>query len=732
MSTLTASLIARLIDRVTAPARGVTSAMERMQAAQVRNARAMAVARGQMVEAAAVGYTLYRSLRAPVMAAAGFEQAMNRVGAVSQASAEQIEMMRRQALELGRTTQFTAAQAADAQGFLAMAGFETNQILGAMPGTLQLAAAAQMDLGRAADLVSNVLTGYRLEVSELNRVNDILVATFTSANTDLTQLGEALKYVGPVASAAGIDLETTAAAIGLMGNAGIQASMAGTSLRGAITRMLNPTRQVAAVMEEAGLNFTDAQGRLLPLATIIEQLEPHAEDAGMMMQLFGQRAGPAMAALVGEGADSLRTLDEELRNSAGTAERVASAQMQGFMGFLRELQSVMGGLAIAVGSGINPALEGFGRAFFPIIQTMTAFAEAHPKVVAGIVGITAGLVALRVATIAAHFAFLFMKGGLLSLGVAGGRGLAVLAPLAGHLRAMAVGATMLQAVGGASLFSSLAAGLAPLAVGAAPIALIAAGIVAIGLAVHKYWEPISNFVAGFAGTIGDSLAPAMASLEQFGSDFLSLIGIDPAAVQAGLDAVRNVLSGIPDFLRSILSMNDYSDEQEAEFRDVGRRLGQALVDAIMAPIRALTGMVGSAIDGVVSRVRGAIDQVRALGASAGVATSIGDNPRSSRREGRASGGYVRAGSEYWVGEREPEIFSSTQSGWISNQQQMEQQLAARQGPSRSVTFGDINIHAAPGMNEQALAEEVMRRIDQRMAEGLSGIHADSDFVPQIG
>ncbi|MEM1149753.1 MAG: phage tail tape measure protein [Pseudomonadota bacterium] len=731
MTTLTASLIARLIDRVTAPARGVTSAMERMQAAQIRNTRALAASRGRMVEAGAAGYALFRALRAPIMGAAGFEQAMNRVGAVSQANSEQMAAMSQQARELGRTTQFTAAQAADAQGFLAMAGFQTNQILGAMPGTLQLAAAAQIDLGRSADIVSNVLTGYRLEVDQLNRVNDVLVATFTSANTDLSQLGEAMKFVGPVASAAGVEFETAAAAVGLMGNAGIQASMAGTSLRGAITRMLNPTRQVAQAMTEAGLNFTDAQGRLLPLSQIIEQLEPHADDAGLMMQLFGQRAGPAMAALVGEGSEALQEFEAILLDSGGTAERVAAGQMRGFMGFWREFTSIMGGLAIAIGSGVNPAIEATGRAFFPLLQGMTAFAEAHPQVVAAVVGLTAGLVALRVATIAANFAFLFMKGGLLSVGIAGARGLAVLAPLAGHLRAMAVGGAMLQAVGGASLFTGLASGLAAMPL--VPFAVMAAGIVAIGLAVHKYWEPISNFVAGFASAIGDSLAPALQSMQQFGNDFLALIGIDPAAVQAGLDAIRDMLSGIPDFFRSIFSMNDYTDEQEAEFRNAGQRLGQALVDAIMAPIRGLTASVGRVLDGILSRVRSAADFLRRIGGGGGGAAAVQqDYGSGAELPGRAGGGYIRAGSQYWVGEREPEIFSSTRSGWITNQEQMVDQLAARRTAGSNVTIGDVHVHAAQGMSPEAVADAVMRQLEERLSDRLAGIHADTDFVPQVG
>ena len=283
-----------------------------------------------------------------VKTAGDFEQSMNKVAAVSGATDSQFKALKEQAKELGASTQFSASQAAEAMSFLAMAGFKAEETMGALPGTLQLAASANLDLGQSADIVSNVLSGYRLEVSELGRVNDVLVKTFTSANTDLTQLGEAMKYAGPVASAAGVNFEEVAAAIGLMGNAGIQGSMAGTSLRGAISKILNPSKEAANTMRELGLQFTDSNGRLKSFTEIIQQLEPHADDAGLMMQLFGQRAGPAMAVLAGEGASALSELTSELQGAGGTAKKIADVQMKGMNGAVKLLKSAFEGLQLAV------------------------------------------------------------------------------------------------------------------------------------------------------------------------------------------------------------------------------------------------------------------------------------------------------------------------------------------------------------------------------------------------
>ena len=302
-----------------------------------------------------IGKTMSLAVSAPLIGfgtvalrtAGDFEAAMNQVGAVSGATGAQLEELREVAKQLGATTQFSASEAADAMKFLSMAGFDANQTAEALPGTLDLAAAAATSLGDAADIVSNVLSGYGKEVGELAHVNDVLVKTFTSTNTDLRQLGEAMKYAAPIASAAGVDFEEAAAAIGMMGNAGIQGSEAGTALRGAMSRLLNPTDAVAGALEEVGVTVTDAEGRLKPFTEIVAALEPYADDAARMLRIFGQEAGPAMTALISQGSDSLRSLTAELENSGGTAERIANAQMQGFNGAMKEMASAFEAVQIA-------------------------------------------------------------------------------------------------------------------------------------------------------------------------------------------------------------------------------------------------------------------------------------------------------------------------------------------------------------------------------------------------
>lgn len=299
-----------------------------------------------------------------------FESAMSGVEAVTGAGTEAMADMSAQAQELGRTTQFSATEAAGALEFLGMAGFDAQEATEALPDTLNLAAAGGMELAQAADLASNVLQQFALDVDQTQRVTDVLAQTATNSNTSVEQLGNAMSMAGPVANAAGLELEETAAAMGAMGDAGIQASRAGTSLRGAMTRILNATGPAEEALARLGIEAENADGSLRPLPDIVDQLADSGATAGDMMEIFGQRAGPAMAALVEQGGDSLRDLTDTIENSAGAAEEMAETRMDNLAGSLQELRSAAEGAGIALfESGMDDTLTGISDAATGILQS---------------------------------------------------------------------------------------------------------------------------------------------------------------------------------------------------------------------------------------------------------------------------------------------------------------------------------------------------------------------------
>jgi len=342
---------------------------------------------------ATVGLTLPIAGFATAMfkAAGDFEAQLNRVRAVTGATGEEFAALETQARELGATTRFSASQAADAMGFLGMAGFEATEILGAMPSVLQLAAAANLDIASSADIASNILSGFALQTEELSEVNDALVATMTRTNTDLMMLGEAMKYVGPIAQGAGVSINETAAAIGLLGNAGIQGSMAGTTLRGVISNLLNVTGPAADVIERLGLVTTDSAGNFVGLISVVKQLEESGASTADLMTIFGDRAGPGMAALVSQGSAALIDLTNELENSGGIAQEIADIQMQGLNGAMLELKSAVEGLFIAFAeSGL---LQAFTSVIGKITDVIQNLSKASPELMR-FIGIVGGVAAV--------------------------------------------------------------------------------------------------------------------------------------------------------------------------------------------------------------------------------------------------------------------------------------------------------------------------------------------------
>lgn len=332
-----------------------------------------ATAAGAAIKAGlAVGAVGTAALGASVIKMAGdFEKNMNRVEALSGATGKQLKKLRDQAKDLGRSTQYGAAQSADAMAQLATAGLTVNQIYGAMPSVLSLASSEQLNLTRAAEITTNVLTGYGMSIKEIPHAVDAMVKASVKANTSVDDLGEAFKYSGPIAHQAGIQFEEAVAATALMGNAGIKASMAGTALRGAVTRLLAPTKQISDRLLSLGVNVSTADGKLRPLTQIVGDLAKKGATTGDIMTIFGQRAGPGMAALIQQGSDKLAGLTEELENSGGTADRIAKIQMKGWRGEVTRLRNAWEGLMIELGdtgiltgatkalSGITLAVRGF-------------------------------------------------------------------------------------------------------------------------------------------------------------------------------------------------------------------------------------------------------------------------------------------------------------------------------------------------------------------------------------
>lgn len=356
--------------------------------------KGLSEARGQLTKAGKamtdVGKKLSLTLTAPLTALgafsvktfAQFEQGMNRVRAVTGAAGSDFKALETQAKMLGATTQFSAVQASEAMGALGLAGFKATEIMDAMPSVLTTAASAQLSMGQAADITAKIMRGFGLESDQTGRISDVLAKSFTSANTDLTQLGEAFKVAGPVAKAFGLSLENTSASLSLMADAGFTGGMAGTALRGALVRLAKPAAEAAAIFKRIGFEAIDpTTGKMKDMATVVGQLQNAQLTASEVMTIFGQRAGPAMSALLARGSADLSKFTTMLENSGGTAEKIANIQMAGLSGSLVRLRSAFEGVRIAIGEAMAPVVDKLAKGLTKLSNWFTSLSATGQRLV---------------------------------------------------------------------------------------------------------------------------------------------------------------------------------------------------------------------------------------------------------------------------------------------------------------------------------------------------------------
>jgi len=287
---------------------------------------------------------------------AEFQYMMSRVKALTGATDAQKESLKELAREMGATTMFTAKESAEAMQFLAMAGLEVNEIMDALPKTLQLAAAGNIDLASAADIATNVMSAYNIEAKELGRVNDIIANTATSANTNVTEFAEAFKMVGPIAKNAGQTIEDVAAGIGILANNGIKGTMAGTAMRTMISKLVKPSEDAKEILDQYGISVFEAGGKMRRMNDILMDMQAVGLDVTDMFTIFDLRAAGA-ATILKNASGTFSEFSDDM-GELGTAARIADEQMNNLEGDLRELRSAAQDVMLEIGEGENDGLRG--------------------------------------------------------------------------------------------------------------------------------------------------------------------------------------------------------------------------------------------------------------------------------------------------------------------------------------------------------------------------------------
>ena len=354
-----------LVDMISGPLDRVRNAMRSVEGGVASLGRRMGnLALGMAPVALAAGVML-GSFGACVGVAAGFEDQMAKVGAVSRASSEEMAALEATARELGATTQFTAVQVGEAEQYLAMAGFSAQENIAALPGVLNLAAAMATDLGRAADISSDILSAFGMKAEEMTRVADVLALTCATANTNMELLGDTMKYVAPVARMAGLSLEETAAMAGLLGNVGIKGSQAGTTLKAMLNKMAAPTKEAQELFQKLGVTVKDSAGNLRSPVTVLGEMAAGlktmgtAEQIAAMKMIVGEEAIAGFSELIEkEGIGAIAEYAKQLEAGGGSAAEMAARMNDTLAGSLRGLGSAWESVQITVGKLFIPAVRG--------------------------------------------------------------------------------------------------------------------------------------------------------------------------------------------------------------------------------------------------------------------------------------------------------------------------------------------------------------------------------------
>lgn len=354
-----------------------------------------AISRAGLALGTAVGGALTYSVKK----AADFQSSMAKVKAITNANETEFASLNEAAKEMAANSVFGADQVSQAMYNLGSAGYDANKIIETMPGLLNLAAAAQTDLGTAAEITTSIMSGFGIEAGRAAEVADILAQAANSSNASIPDLGESMKYVGPVAKTLGLSLEQTASAIGLLSNVGIKGSEAGTALRASLLALISPSSESQKLMDKLGLSVTTAEGKMKPLPELLghfgEKLKgmTDAQKTATVSQLVGTEAASGFLSLIEAGPKQLSDFEQALKSSGGTAKKVADTQMNTLKGKMEEFQGALENVGIEIGEDFLPVLTDFAEKIADVLSSFDAKDVANLKAGLSFGGTVAGILA---------------------------------------------------------------------------------------------------------------------------------------------------------------------------------------------------------------------------------------------------------------------------------------------------------------------------------------------------
>ncbi|EOY5725560.1 phage tail tape measure protein [Enterobacter cloacae] len=507
---------------------------------------------------------------------------------------DKLAAIRQQARDIGATTAFSPGDVARTQTTLARSGYNADDVLAATGSTVNLSLAADVDIAEAADIITNMQSAFNLPTTEIERVADVMTKGFTSSNTGLVELGEAMKYVAPIAEAAGASIEDTTAMLGILADNGIKGSMAGTGASAIFNRLQAPMGKAVEAISELGVKTRDSKGNMLPVEKILKAIHKSfeknklgtAEQGEYLKVIFGEEAMKGAIKLVAAAGDgSLDKKRQTIRDSKGTTELIAKIQTDNLDGDLKNLQSAWEDLQIEVFDKENSALRRLTVSATEWLGKVSAWAKANPELTQTL--------------------FSLVAGGLALIGVLGGIGL-IAWPVITGINAIITTAGFL----GTQLAAMGTAIVSVLGAITWPVVAVVAAFVAGALLIRKYWEPISAFFSGVVEGLKSAFAPVAEIFAPLAPVFDSF-----------MDKLRGVWQWFKDLIEPVKATQETLDS----CKNAGVMFGKLLAAALMLPLKSfdkLRGGVNWLLEklGVINKESSDLDQ---KAAKANAATGSG-------------------------------------------------------------------------------------------------------------
>lgn len=445
-----------------------------------------------------------------------FEAGMSKVQAISGATGEDMEKLSELAKQMGKTTKFSASEAAEGYQYMAMAGWKTKDMLAGLPGIMNLAAASGESLATTSDIVTDVLTAMGKSAGDAGTFANVLASASSNSNTNVAMMGETFKYVAPLAGALGFNIEDLSQAIGLMANSGIKASQAGTSLRSILTRLASPTDEVETAMAKYGITIADSDGKMRSLSEIMQNLREslgglsEQEQTAAATAIGGQEAMSGLLAIVNASQEDYDKLAGAIANSTDAAENMANTMQDNLQGKLVILKSALEGVGISIyekfeeplKNAIEKVTEAVSNfdvdAAIEKIQRVLGILKAIAPVVVGIVS--------ALATLYAYF-----------------KVLKVIAKVKGIIEAVKKAGGVVAALGG-------------------PVGLVIAAIVAVIAAITTLYatnKKFRDFVNNMISQIWEKVHGVVDAVQPY--------------LQAAMELAKNALSDAMEFIKNAIS-----------------------------------------------------------------------------------------------------------------------------------------------------------------------------------